>query len=81
MSGLGFFTFSKYIKSWDKHGHKVMLKFNDKGDTHKTLLGGCISILMHILLTGYLITLLLKMGSYGNDKNSTTILNSRDGIV
>ena len=71
-------TFKKFIKSFDEYGHPIKLKFDDKGDTHKTLVGGIVSIVSKIALTVYFAALLYKMGTYGDDKNSTTIINSMD---
>ena len=69
-------NFKKYIKSWDQYGHPVRLKFNDKGDTHKTFLGGTMSILSYVLLAAYFIMLIHKMVNYNADKNFTTALKN-----
>ena len=71
-------TLTKRIKGYDQYGHQVKLQFNDKGDAHKTLLGGLISIIVQVVLAAYFVSLLVKMGTYGDDKNLTTTLNSRE---
>ena len=36
------------IKEFDKFGHPMTLNFNRKGDTHATMFGGCMSIMVNI---------------------------------
>jgi hypothetical protein len=57
----------KYIKQKDVFGHAVNLKFSKDSDTHKTLLGGCLSILMMIALFEIVL-------------NKTIVMVTRDNI-
>ena len=41
------------IKDYDMFGHSVVLNFNQKGEQHKTFIGGIVSILLNILIYGY----------------------------
>ena len=46
-------SFSKYIKSADIFGKVIELSFDRKGSTHKTFLGGCISIFYVLFIITY----------------------------
>ena len=74
-------TFKKFIKSFDEYGHPIKLKFDDKGDTHKTLVGGIVSIVSKIALTVYFAALLYKMGTYGDDKIKMLEINNQGNIL
>jgi hypothetical protein len=41
------------IKNIDIFGHPIQLNFDEKGITHKTILGGICTILYYIFITGY----------------------------
>ena len=71
--------FKKYIKSWDQYGHPIRIKFNSKGDSHKTFLGGVMSILSYLFLTVYFGFLLFKMVTYDRDASFTTAINNSSG--
>ena len=73
-------TFKKFIKSFDEYGHDIKLKFDGKGDTHKTLMGGIVSIVSKVALSIYFAALLYKMGTYGDDKIKTLEINSQGNI-
>ena len=45
----------KSIKNQDKFGYLVSLTYNCEGSSHKTLIGGIISLLITILYSGYII--------------------------
>jgi hypothetical protein len=44
----------KCIKNQDKFGYFVSLSFNSEGSSHKTVIGGIISILISCLYTAYI---------------------------
>ena len=43
----------RVIKERDEYGHKVVLNFNQDGDTFKTAPGGFISILINLTVIAY----------------------------
>ena len=55
------------IKSLDYYGHPIKFNFNKNGDTHNTLCGGIISILIRLTLFTYITYLAKKMIRYEND--------------
>ena len=42
-----------FIKDRDMFGHAVKLNFNQKGDTHNTVIGGVGSILLNLVIYGF----------------------------
>jgi len=46
---------SKYIKQQDMFGHQVVLNFNKKGDTYQTTIGGAISLLVKLVIFGFVV--------------------------
>jgi len=58
------FNLSHLISSHDLLGHKIQLNFNKKGSTHKTLIGGILSILIKILMVIYTLTYLDILVNY-----------------
>ena len=61
----------KLIKSLDLFGHPIVLSFNNKGNTHNTLLGGSVSILIRLMMLAYIITLTKKLVLYEDDNNTS----------
>ena len=43
------------IVDCDNFGHQVVLNFNRNGDTYKTGIGGCLSLMIKIVLSIYLV--------------------------
>ena len=39
-----------YIKDRDQFGHPISLNFSYKGDTHNTILGGLLSVIVNVML-------------------------------
>ena len=62
----------KKIKNMDKFGHPISLTFNKSGTDHKTLLGGCVSLLITIFMLVY-IPSMSKKWWMNEDDNITTI--------
>lgn len=60
------------IINQDMFGHVINLNFDRKGDSHKTLCGGVFSIALKGFLSFYVILLLIKLISKGNDTNLST---------
>jgi hypothetical protein len=54
-----------YIKSMDSFGHEIALNFNRSGQTHKTLPGGIMSLIVYTLFTifvGIKLKILFQLG-------------------
>ena len=78
------------IRNRDIFGHPVLLNFNKRGDTHNTVIGGCMSIFVIMFLLYYLGIHVKKMVLYEDDKISSkessmtneesqnTVLNYKD---
>ena len=64
---------SKHITSHDLFAHPIALSFNNKGTSHKTLLGGLVSILIKLLLVFYFFILLRTLVFNQDDKNTSVI--------
>ena len=62
----------KKIKEMDKFGHPISLTFNKNGSDHKTLLGGCVSLLITIFMVVY-ITMMSKKWWMNEDDNISTV--------
>jgi len=43
------------IKDQDMFGHAVTLNFNQQGDTYNTIIGGCASVIIKLLIFGFLV--------------------------
>ena len=59
---------SNYIRDQDMFGHTVAVQFDNKGNQHKSHLGGCISILFLSFIFWYIAVLFGKMIAYEDDK-------------
>ena len=64
---------SNFIEQLDLFGHPVALKFNKKGSEHKTVVGGCVSILIRIVLVSYIAILFIRLVNRDDNKNETEI--------
>jgi len=58
------------IKSIDIFGHPIQLNFDEKGITHKTILGGICTILYYIFIIGYAAYCFYKLMYHAQDSNS-----------
>ena len=56
-----------FTKSFDIFTHNFKLNFNQNGDTHQTVIGGVISIVLKLLYVLYMLYLLHKMITYDDD--------------
>ena len=65
------FSIKNGIRSHDLFGHIIAINFNRKGSTHKTFIGGLISIFIKILMWLYLGSKLYAMFWRTNDTMST----------
>lgn len=66
----------KLIASFDSYGHAITLNFNRKGDTHKTCLGGFLTIGVWIFLLIYFIVgayTLFDQGGVNTSAEETTV--------
>ena len=57
-----------FTKDFDIFAHNFKLNFNRKGDTHPTVIGGLISIVLKIIYVLYMIYLLQKMLNHDDDQ-------------
>ena len=55
----------------DMFGEPIAFKFNKKGSSHKTLLGGCTSLLIKLTLLVYLTLLIIRVVDHQDNKNET----------
>ena len=66
----------KQIKSGIRHhdlfGHLININFNRKGSTHKTLIGGLVSIIVQGITMIYITSKLYKLLWRTNDELTTT---------
>ena len=65
------------VKGADFFGYQVRLNFNKNGEVHNTFIGGIFSILIRVLMLGYVVNLFHKMISYGGDKNLSVEMGQR----
>ena len=49
------------IKNQDYFGHKIELKFKKKSGQHNTVIGGCVSVGINLLMMGYVGFLVKKL--------------------
>ena len=57
----------------DLFGHSVTFNFDRKGDTHKTAIGGILSVIIKLFLTFYVVILLRKFFTRGDPANGVSI--------
>lgn len=67
-----------WVRSKDVFGHRVELKFNNKGVEHKTSCGGCVSLFVITLLAMYVMILLKKLILFEDDKNNSVMMMQTD---
>jgi hypothetical protein len=60
----------KFIKSKDIFGHDVKLNFHKSNSTHRTLLGGLLSIICYIAILDIVVNKFLTMSLRDNSKIS-----------
>ena len=63
---------SNAVKSQDLFGHPIRLNFNQRGSRHKTVVGGFLSIFIRIALVAYVVVVIHRMFSYGDNKLMTS---------
>ena len=59
------------LKNQDLFGHVINLNFNQKGDSHKTTIGGVASIFVKLIMAIYVFLSFEKLIFKLDDKNST----------
>ena len=69
------FNVTNIIKELDFFGHPILLNFNNKGNTHKSLIGGLISLFIRFFMCFY-VTLLIKTLVFEEDYNNSSITSS-----
>ena len=62
------------IKNIDIFGHPIQLNFDEKGITHKTILGGICTILYYIFITGQATYCFYELINY--DQGSVTLVTT-----
>lgn len=60
------------VRDFDIFGHVINLNFDQRGDSHKTLCGGCGSITLKTFLTFYIYLNITKLIFKENDTNLST---------
>ena len=64
------------IKSYDLFGHEVMLNIDKEPKAHKTLIGGCFSIIVLVVFSVYVgINIKRFLLKEGNNESTYTILS------
>ena len=63
--------FRRFIKNFDIFGYVIRLRFNGKGDSHQTLLGGIVTIVTYVFVIAYTAILCQKMVTFGQDVNNS----------
>ena len=58
----------KLIQGQDMFGHRINLNFNREGNSHKTIIGGLVSICLKLFMTYYVYYNFKKMLFYEDDK-------------
>ena len=66
---------TRAIKEFDMFGHDVRLNFNRNGDTHKTILGGIVSLFIKTAIFLYVVLNVRKLVFALDDKISLIISN------
>jgi len=61
----------KFVKSRDMFGHRVTLNFNSKGNSHTTLFGGVMSIVVQFTMLMYFLYLLKHLFLFERDNIET----------
>ena len=62
--------YQRAIAEHDMFGHTINLNFNKEGDSHKTFIGGCFSVLIKVAMFTYVFSNLKKMILMEDDSNS-----------
>ena len=55
------------VKDHDMYGYSIPLNFNKQGDVHTTFFGGCMSVLVKIVIGLYIYLKVRKMIDYNDD--------------
>ena len=59
---------SSKVKEQDLFGHQVSFNFNEKGDTHNTLIGGICSLIIKIGMLAYITVNVIKLVTFNGDE-------------
>ena len=59
------------IKNKDLFGHVIQLNFNQKGSSHRTVIGGLLSLIIYSFMGFYILLSFNKLIFNLDDKNST----------
>ena len=51
--------FRRFIKNFDLFGHPINLRFNGKGESHQTILGGLLTVCLYVFMAVYTMQLFL----------------------
>ena len=70
--------FTNFITSYDLYGKKVELSFDGKGSSHNTLVGGIVSIFIKSFMLFYIVTLNVKLFTFGDDATKTEIVQTSE---
>lgn len=65
---------TNYIEGLDFFGMPVLLTFNNKGSEHKTVIGGCLSIIIRLIMLVYMGILFQRMYFKLDNKNETYVV-------
>ena len=61
-------SLTTHIKTHDLFGYRIKLNFNKEGNFHKTLAGGQVSIFIKMIMLLYILVLVQKLMTNGDDE-------------
>ena len=64
-------SIQKTVREKDLFGYLITLNFNKRGQQHKTLFGGTVSVAIKMFINVYIVLNLVTLLTYGNNKNNT----------
>ena len=69
------------VKSYDMFGHVITMNFNQRGNSHQTTFGGCVSIVIYVTMTVYVaLNFRTMIFSEGDELSTQTALINPDEI-
>lgn len=65
---------TEFVKERDMFGHTITFNFDRKGETHNTIIGGFVSIIVKCLLTFYVTICFKRLIFHERDTITTTLM-------
>ena len=72
--------FVKFIKDFDIFGHPVELNFNKNGPTHKTMIGGCVSLVYYIVTVCLVLFIVFDVGKDSVVNPANALIDDSDEL-